>query len=314
MTKKEYLAALATELQALPYDEQQEALEYYQNYFDDAGAENEQKVINELGTVEELGTYIRSNFACVPARIINDENDTDDTHSGTQTDDYLVQQVKSLDITIAVAKLEIRHGEGLSVKIENTNKSRIYSTLKNDGTLKIDSKPYIVFKIINFKTPKVTITLPKGMNFESVSIKTEAGSIIGKNLDIITSTSDISANAGTIQLNGITSEKTEIDSNAGSISVSGTFSKHTEVNCNAGKIAVSGTVRGQTKIDCNMGSIDVHTTGNIDEYSHNNESNFATIRINTNNISGLGSQTSGTQKQNHFSINCNMGSVGIRVK
>lgn len=71
MTKKEYLATLAKELQSLPYDEQKEALEYYQNYFNDARVENEQTVMSELGSVEALGAHIRSNFSCIPEKLPN---------------------------------------------------------------------------------------------------------------------------------------------------------------------------------------------------------------------------------------------------
>ncbi len=66
MTKKDYLRALKNEIQALPHNEQKEALEYYENYFLDAGAENEQNVIKELGDVKSLAKEILSNFACVP--------------------------------------------------------------------------------------------------------------------------------------------------------------------------------------------------------------------------------------------------------
>ncbi len=71
MTKKEYLRALKNEIQALPHNEQKEALDYYENYFLDAGVENEQKVIEELGDVKTLAKEIILNFACVPQRVEN---------------------------------------------------------------------------------------------------------------------------------------------------------------------------------------------------------------------------------------------------
>ena len=35
-------------LKTLPYGEQEDALQFYEEYFDDAGPENEQRVIEEL--------------------------------------------------------------------------------------------------------------------------------------------------------------------------------------------------------------------------------------------------------------------------
>lgn len=58
MDKMEYLTKLLYALQGLPQEEQDNALQYYVDYFADAGAENEQKVIQELGTPEQVAQEI----------------------------------------------------------------------------------------------------------------------------------------------------------------------------------------------------------------------------------------------------------------
>ena len=50
MTRNEYLTRLAELLQDIPAEERVAAMEYYNDYFDDAGGENEQQVIRELGS------------------------------------------------------------------------------------------------------------------------------------------------------------------------------------------------------------------------------------------------------------------------
>jgi uncharacterized membrane protein len=59
MKKEEFLQRLAFLLQDLPEDEQQEALEYYEAYFEDAGPENEASVIKELESPEKVAAMIR---------------------------------------------------------------------------------------------------------------------------------------------------------------------------------------------------------------------------------------------------------------
>lgn len=49
MTKQEYLAELNTYLMSLPLEEREDAVRFYEEYFEDAGPENEQSVIEELG-------------------------------------------------------------------------------------------------------------------------------------------------------------------------------------------------------------------------------------------------------------------------
>lgn len=45
MNRIEFMTELASLLQDVPVEERKEAMQYYNDYFDDAGEENEQQVI-----------------------------------------------------------------------------------------------------------------------------------------------------------------------------------------------------------------------------------------------------------------------------
>lgn len=49
MNKQEYLSELEAHLASLSEEERNDALRFYEEYFEDAGPENEQQVISELG-------------------------------------------------------------------------------------------------------------------------------------------------------------------------------------------------------------------------------------------------------------------------
>ena len=49
MNKQEYLSELEAYLASLSEEERNDALRFYEEYFEDAGPENEQQVISELG-------------------------------------------------------------------------------------------------------------------------------------------------------------------------------------------------------------------------------------------------------------------------
>lgn len=53
MTRTEYLAKLDRYLHRLPEKDYQEAMDYFTEYFDEAGPENEAQVMTELGTPKE---------------------------------------------------------------------------------------------------------------------------------------------------------------------------------------------------------------------------------------------------------------------
>lgn len=63
MNKNEYLDRLSRLLADISYEEHEEALSYYREYIEDAGSENEQRVIEELGTPEHLAQEIREGLA-----------------------------------------------------------------------------------------------------------------------------------------------------------------------------------------------------------------------------------------------------------
>ena len=59
MNRIEFMEELSGLLQDIPEEDRMDALNYYNDYFDDAGAENEKNVIDELkASVEEIKASI----------------------------------------------------------------------------------------------------------------------------------------------------------------------------------------------------------------------------------------------------------------
>jgi len=62
MEKKEFIARLTELLQNLPEEERAEAVNYYEEYFADAGESREAETIAELGSPEQVAATIRENL------------------------------------------------------------------------------------------------------------------------------------------------------------------------------------------------------------------------------------------------------------
>ena len=60
MTRTEYIAKLTKYLRKLPQQDYEEAIEYFMEYFEEAGPENEARVIAELGTPKEAAHEVIS--------------------------------------------------------------------------------------------------------------------------------------------------------------------------------------------------------------------------------------------------------------
>lgn len=63
MSKEEYLRILEEKLRRLSETDREKALEYYEEYFEDAGKENESRVMEELGHPEDVARQLVMNLA-----------------------------------------------------------------------------------------------------------------------------------------------------------------------------------------------------------------------------------------------------------
>lgn len=62
MNRMEFMAELERLLADMPEDERQAAVQYYADYFADAGEENEAEVIRELGSPEKVAESIKADY------------------------------------------------------------------------------------------------------------------------------------------------------------------------------------------------------------------------------------------------------------
>lgn len=112
MDKKEFLEQLSNSLGSLPKEERDEALLYYEEFFEDAGTVYEQDVINELGSPQKLAESIMNDSA------INDER-------GLVLKQSYTENTKS-------------KGNSTSYKSEN----KTYNNIGNSTSYKSEGKTY----------------------------------------------------------------------------------------------------------------------------------------------------------------------------
>lgn len=63
MNKTEYMKILSKKLRRLPKEDYDRAIEYFEEYFAEAGSENEQQAIQDLGSPEEAARELIMNLA-----------------------------------------------------------------------------------------------------------------------------------------------------------------------------------------------------------------------------------------------------------
>ena len=84
MSRQEFMERLNRLLSDIPVNERQEALNYYENYFEDAGPENEAKIIEELESPEKVAASIKKDLFGENYGTPGQENKVKDQNTKTQ--------------------------------------------------------------------------------------------------------------------------------------------------------------------------------------------------------------------------------------
>lgn len=212
------------------------------------------------------------------------------------TDDYKGKTVRSIEIDLSAALIDIEQGETLAVSVRQGRRRSVYGSLKN-GVLEIEEKGGYTWKR-NRKnnTAYVVLTLPENTRLDEL---------------------DISLNAGALSLNhrSLTVNELSVELNAGAVSIRDITSSHTDIDCNAGSVRIDGRLRGQTDADCNAGKIDLTVDSGGEDYSWDTQAALGSIRVNDSFSSGLTNRgRSGGKKANHLDLSAAVGSIDVSIR
>lgn len=302
MTKKQYLKKLEYCIQALPAEERNEALEYYSDYFDDA--EDDDKVMQELGEPEDLAKTIIEKFTCVPAKETKKKKESVDDDYGFDDDEKLLftfakGDVKNLGISLGAADVVIKSGSEYKIETRGIYETDFRCEINEAGTLiienkrKIPSLPFFRRSKNSSWRPRVLITVPESTKLENMKIALAAGRIRTKELNLFSSRTMIDIGAGDFEADGLSSEATQI-------------------RCSMGNVDIEGNLIGFTKIDCGMGSVKIRSRKNLSDYSYDAKVGMGSIEFGSDKRSGFSQSYIEERKENHISIICGMGEVKIK--
>lgn len=326
MDRNTYLAELRNCLAALPVEEQDEALEYFTDFFEDA--ENDEKVIEELGAPEKLAEEIKAQFAWVPAPINTDvqkeekKADYSDTAGGNGRAggfrpkrgrasgsssyrsaglfyEFDAEKVKNMELSLGAAEIVMVPGKKWTVETRLIEPLAFKCEVTEKGTLVIDNKmrlPNLSFwqHADRHSAPRILVTVPEKAELSIIKIALGAGSLTAKNTTLSCKAGYIDVGAGNLVLGYVRG---------------GSWTLH----CGAGNLELTGTATGNCNIDCSMGKVALKLTGNPDEYSFAGRVALGDISFNGTKRSGIGSVDCNERKMNHLSVNCGMGQVSIRM-
>lgn len=105
MTKQEFMSELDKRLQDVSYEERQSALRYYEEYFEEAG--EDENVVNKLETPEEIAGAIKEDLD-IRMQAVRSSLNGDDTSMHHQSADRSESQTKNESGTWSDYKMEVK--------------------------------------------------------------------------------------------------------------------------------------------------------------------------------------------------------------
>ncbi len=310
MTRDEYLTALKNNIQSLTVDEQNEALQYYSDYFDDAN--DDAKVMEELGSPEEVAKVIRERFSNT---LVKDSKvKEDDAEAGAGAGDssaagryealyyeFKNTDVKNVEFSFGAAEVVMIPGKKFSVETRGISKQNLLCRIDSEKTLVV--KNLNKLSGLNFFNhdrpsrivPRILISVPEDAKLGRFKAAIGAGNFVTKDISV-------------------SFEKGNIDVGAGNFVLKTIEGSNLNMRCGMGNLHIEGTLKGVSNIDCGMGAIKLELKGNADDYSHDAKVGLGDFKFNDEKRSGVCQVYASSRKENHFSVNCGMGSVNIIMK
>ena len=308
MTRKQYMTALKNNIQSLTLDEQKEALQYYEDYFEEAG--DDKKVMEELGSPEEVAEVIRERFSnTLVKNNIASEDEEEETDNSTDSGRYealyyefKTSDVKNVEFSFGAAEVVMISGDKYSVETRGISKENLLCRVDSEKTLVVKNLNKLSgFNFFNHHdrpgrmVPRILITVPDGASLGRFKAAIGAGNFVTKDISI-------------------SFDKGHIDVGAGNFVVKKIHGNEVNMRCGMGNLNIEGSLAGVCNIDCGMGAIKLNLSGNASEYSYDAKVGLGDFKFNDEKRSGVCQVYASNRKQNHFSVNCGMGSVNIIMK
>lgn len=312
MTREEYLNELKSSIMSLSSDEQAEAIQYYSDYFDEA--DDDEKVMRELGTPEELAKTIIEKFANALVDTKNGDNkdgaeDSSDNAKNGNPDgcsidalyfEFKKSEVKNLSMDFGAAEVALIEGDKYCIETRGLPEECMNCYLNKEGTLVVSNTRRFNLNFWSHNrrsriVPRVLVTIPKNAGVSKFRIAIGAGKLVSRTISLSCEAGNIEVGAGNLVLDGI-------------------FGGKINMRCGMGNLEFTGSVTGVVNLDCGMGNMDLKLKGDPKTYSYDAKVGLGDFRFNGEKKSGVCQVYNNQKMENHFSVNCGMGSVNISIK
>lgn len=230
--------------------------------------------------------------------------------------DLVLDEIKTYDITTEIKSLDIRFN-GADFKIEYGDKFSVESNLaklevnENNGTLVLTELTKVKFNNSNLYNDAIlTIYVPEGTVFESITLHTGAGRLT---VDTLSSENiDFKLGAGEVTINSLVATKSaDIEGGAGKITITDGTLHNLDLEMGVGQLNLTATLTGNCSLNSGIGEMNITLLGSKDDYKLELEKGIGNISVDGDSISGNSNIGNGT---NEVEIHGGIGAINVKFK
>lgn len=334
MNKREFLQSLREKLTQMPEEEVNAALRYYEEYFDEAGVQNEERVLKELGTPEQVAKQILAEGG------VREEKKGNSEGKGKMT------MWIAMGIVLCVIVIGASFRNYNREKIAPSNGSAITGSNTN-GTEKVKGKYIDVeegvedFASINVEADMLDVEIKEGTEYKVVihywsedemtyEVKNNVLECVQKNTKEINNRKntmtiyvpakrtlnkiDIDMGMGNNKLNNISATEIVLENGMGDFEATDVNFDKVDAELGMGEAKLIGTVNGDIKIDNGMGNIKVDLVGESQKYNYELENGFGDIEVDGKKYSDMKDVKEDHNASYNIKVSTGMGNIKIEFK
>lgn len=272
MTRTDYLAALEKYLKTLPEADYKEAMDYFTEYFEDAGSENEALVIKELGDPRDAAEEIIRSLSVHSTEEINSDNPakqpSPNIHpSQYASDTYIFEDystVSELHIDVSTKDIQIEPSPDafFHIKYYNGKSSNQLSSIVRDKKWCITEKGAANSSGLNWiihvmKNGLVCIQIPSGNPLQVFSLQSSSGDVAISRLQ--TQKGDIELASGDLSMRHCQLQQTDVTLTSGDIHLAHAKLTDCKITLVSGDLDThSLEIAGKTSIQTTSGDVTLH--------------------------------------------------------
>lgn len=230
----------------------------------------------------------------------------DGTNQAHFVEEFEAEQVRNLEIDVAISNLSVSVGE--TFKVEGIGVSHDFSCYLKDGKLVIHEDGFRLHRSSK-RNQIIRLFIPKDFLFDKVTIETGISTTQLSN--IAADRLEVEMGTGVLKADHIVANHTKIEGGIGKMEIKESELDNLEYEAGVGKSQIEAIIRGNSKIESGVGEVQLTILDQRSEYYFKTQNGIGGIYIEDKKVSDgiIGERTA-----NYIELTGGIGKMTIEFK